>query len=228
MKLKVGLGWVHTNTLLAKEIDQKWARLVVPLGECGLVVLVLLDVLDVLVEQVGRVHRTTLGFRVELRAEDRARVVDEALVGLVVQVGEVLPPLAAESGWVNSVSVVLRSDVTLSGREVQGRDVVGTIAVLELDGLGTGCESDKLVTHAYTHDRDLGSFEELAEVVHGGRAMSGVTWAVGDEDTVEVVRDLVDGVVEREAGNASTSGDETAEDVLLDTTVDQSNVHVTE
>jgi hypothetical protein len=228
VELKVGLSRVHTNTLLAKEINQKRARLVVPLGKAGLVVLVLLHVVNVLVKQVGRVHGSAFGFGVELRAEDGARVVDETLVGLVIQVGEVLPPLAAESGWVNSVSVILRSDVALSGGEVQSRNVMGTVAVLELDGLGSRSESDELVTHTYAHHGDLGSLEQLAEVIHGGGAVSGVTGSVGDENTIEVVGDFVDRVVEGEASNASTSGDETTKNVLLDTTVDQSNVHVAE
>jgi hypothetical protein len=226
VELKVGLGRVHTNTLLAKEINQKRAGLVVPLGKAGLVVLVPLHIINVLVKQVGRVHGSALCFGVELRAEDRARGVNEALVGLVVQVGKVLLPLAAESSRVNSVSVVLRSDVALSSGEIQSGDVVGTVAVLELDGLSSGSESDELVTHAYAHHGDLGSLEQLAEVVHGGSAVSGVTGTVRDENTVEVVGDLVNGVVEGEASNARASGDEAAKDVLLDTTVDQRNVHV--
>jgi hypothetical protein len=56
--------------------------------------------------------------------------------------------------------------------------------------------------------------------------MSWITGAVGDEYTVEVVGNLVDGVVEGEAGDAGTARDETAENVLLDTAVDQSYVHI--
>lgn len=191
-------------------------------------VLVLLDVLDVLVEKVRRVHRSALGFGVKLCTEDGARGVNDALVGLVVQVGEVLPPLTRQRGRVDGVSVVLGGDVTLAGGEVERWDVVGTVAVLELDGLGAGSEGNQLVAHTDTHDRDLGGLKQLAEVVDGGRAVSGVTWTVRDEDTVEVVGDLVDGVVEGEASDAGTAGDEAAKDVLLDTAVDQSNVHVTE
>jgi len=59
-------------------------------------------------------------------------------------------------------------------------------------------------------------------------AVSWVTGSVGDEDAIEVVRDLVDGVVEGEAGDAGASGNKAAEDVLLDTAVDQGDVHVAE
>lgn len=167
MEFKVRLSGVHANTLLAKEVDEQRARLVVALGESGLVVLVLLDVLDVLVEEIRRVHWSTLGFGVELRAEDGAGVVDQALVGLVVEVGEVLPPFAAEGGGVDGVAVVLGCDVALPRGEVERWDVMGSVAVLELDGLGSGSEGNELVAHAYAHDGDLGGVEQLAEVVHG-------------------------------------------------------------
>jgi hypothetical protein len=52
MELKVWLGRVDADTLLAEQINQERAGLIVPLGESGLVVLVLLNVLDVLIEEV--------------------------------------------------------------------------------------------------------------------------------------------------------------------------------
>lgn len=225
MTLKVWLSWVHTNTLLAEQVDKKCARLVI---DGGLFALVLLDIVNVLVEQVGRVKRTALGFGMELSAEDGSGDVDQSLVGLVVQVGEVLLPFAGESCGVNGVSVVLRGNVAFARGEVERGDVMGTVTILELDRLCASGESNQLVTHAYTHDGDLGRLKELAEVVNGSCAVSWVTGSVGDEDTIEVVCDLVDGVVKGEAGDACTSGNETAEDVLLDTTIDQSNVHVAE
>lgn len=118
MALKIRRSRVHTNTLLAEQINEKRAGLVVPVGKGRLLVLVLLDILHVLVEKVGRVERAALGFRVELSTEDGARVVDEAFIGLVIQIGEVLPPIARQCQWINRVSVVLRSDVALSSRKV--------------------------------------------------------------------------------------------------------------
>jgi len=162
----------------------------------------------------------------ELGAEDGTGVVDQTLVGLVVEVGEVFPPFAGQGSGVNRVSVVLRGDMALARGKVKSRDVMRTVAVLELDSLRTSSKGDELMTHADTHDGNLGSLEQLAEVVDGGRAMSWITGAVGDEHTVEVVGNLVDGVVEGEAGDAGTARDETAENVLLDTAVDQSYVHI--
>jgi hypothetical protein len=65
---------------------------------------------------------------------------------------------------------------------------------------------------------------EAGKVVDGLLAVSRVTGTVGDEDTVVVVSDLLDGVVVGKDGNGGTTAGEAAEDVLLDTAVDQSNV----
>lgn len=54
--------------------------------------------------------------------------------------------------------------------------------------------------------------------------MGRVTGTVGDEDTVKVLRNLVNGIVVWEDGNGSTPADQAAENVLLDTTVDKSNM----
>lgn len=227
MTLEVRQGWVHSNTLFAQQVDQEWIRLVVPVREPGLVLLVLLHALDVLVKEVCRIEWSALGFRVELSGEDGSGVVNETLIGLVVQVCEVLAPLRWKSRGVNSIAVVLRGDMALASGQVKSRNVVGTVSIFELDCLGACSESEELVTHADAHDGDLGGLEQLAEVVDGRLAMGWVTRSVGDEDTVEVVRNLVDGVVEGEAGDASSTRNKAAEDVLLDTAVDQSNVQVT-
>lgn len=219
---------MHPDTLLAEQVNQNRAGLVALVGKAGLVVLVLLHVFNVLVEQVRRVKRSALGLGVELRAENRARVVNQSLVRLVIQVGEVLPPLARQRRRVDSVSVVLRGNVALARAQIKSRDVVGTVTVLQLDRLGTSGKGNQLVAHTDAHNRDLRSLKQLLEIVHRLCAVSWVTRTVGDEDTVEVVSDLVDRVVVREAGNTGSARDEAAKNVLLDTAVDQCYVHVAE
>lgn len=214
------IGGMHTNTLLAQQVDQERAGLVALVSEQGLAILVLLHALDILVEEVCGVHWAALGFRMELSAEDGSRGVDQALVGLVVEVGKVLPPLCGKSCGINRISVVLRRDVAFASCKVQSRDIVGTVAVLQLQGLGSSGESEKLVTHTDTHDRNLGGLHQLLEIVDGGVTVSGITRAVGDEDAIEVVSNLVDGVVERKRRDTGTTGDKASEDVLLNTAVD--------
>ena len=162
----------------------------------------------------------------ELGGEDGTGLVHHTLVGAVVKVDEVLLEVRGEGADINGITVVLRGDVALTGGQVKSRDVVGTVTILELDGLGTNSEGKKLVTKADTHDRNRGSLHELGKVVDGLLAVSGVTGAVGDEDTIEVVGNLVDGVVVGEDGDGGATADQAAKDVLLDTAVDKGDVEL--
>lgn len=197
------------------------------MGEHSLVLLVSLNVLNVHVEEVSGVHGSTLSLRVELRGEDRPGLVDDTLVGAIVEVDEVLLEVGGKGRSVDRVPVVLGGDVALTSGQVQGGDVVGTVSVLELDGAGTGGKSEELMTHANTHDRDLGRLHQASEMVDSLLAMSRVTGAVGDEDTVEVVGDLVDGEVVGENSDTGSPADQAAKDVLLHTAVDDRHVQVT-
>lgn len=120
--------------------------------------------------------------------------------------------------------MVLAGDVTFARGKVQGRNVVSPVTVLELDGSSTGSKSQELVAQADPHDGDLGCFHQLSKMVHRVLAVGWVTGTVGDEDTVKVVSNLVDRVVEGEGGHAGATTDEAAQDVLLDTAVDDRNV----
>lgn len=194
--------------------------------QTGLALLVLLDAVQVDIEQVGRVKGTALGLGVELGAENGARLVDHTLVALVIQVHEVRLPLRGQGGGINGVTVVLAGDVAATSAQIQSRDVVGPVTVLELDGASTGGESKQLVTQADTEDGDLGSLHQSLQVEDGVLAVSGVTGAVGDEDTIEVVGDLVDGVIKGEDSDASATVHQTTQDVLLHTAVEDGNVRV--
>jgi hypothetical protein len=122
--------------------------------------------------------------------------------------------------------VVLGCDVALAGGQIQCRDVVSPVSVLKLDCSGTGCESEKLMAETDTHDWDLGRLHEAGEMVDGFLAMGWVTGPVGDEDTVEVVGHLVNREVVREDCNACSTADQAAKNVLLDTAVDDCDVHI--
>lgn len=162
----------------------------------------------------------------ELRAEDGAGGVDHALIGAVVEVDKVLLEVVRQRGRVDGVPVVLRRDVALARGAVERGDIVRAVAVLELDGAAAGGEGEELVAQADAEDGDLGGLHQAREVVHGVGAVGGIAGAVGDEDPVEVVRDLVDGEVVGEDGDGGAAGDEGAQDVLLDAAVDDGYVHV--
>lgn len=62
-----------------------------------------------------------LGFRVELRAEERLAFVPHPFVGPVVDVGEQRLPALAQLGVVDGVAVVLGGDVALVRESVHHR-----------------------------------------------------------------------------------------------------------
>lgn len=116
--------------------------------------------------------------------------------------------------------------MALARGQVEGGNVVGAVAVLELDGLGADGQGEKLVAEADTHDGDRRGIHEASEVVDSLLAVGRVTGSVGDEDAVKVLGDLVDGVVVGQDGDRGAAADETAHNVLLDTAVDEGNVQV--
>lgn len=209
---------LDTDTLPAHDVEHQLRRSVVLVDLLG--ALECHDILNVLIKEVGAVHRATLGFGMELGREDGARGVAHALVTAIVQVDEVLFPIAGQAAGINGVTMVLAGNVALASSDIQRGDVVSPVTVLELDGASTNSQSKKLVSQADAHDGNLRRLHQGAEVVHGLLTVSGVTGAVGDEDTIEVVGHLLDLEVVREHGHTGASADQTAEDVLLDTTVD--------
>lgn len=211
-----------TNSLLRKDINQKRRGQVVK--RTALNSLVGTDISHVLVKQERRVKGTALSLGVELCGKDRSRLVDHTLVGLIVEVDKVLLEVRRQSGSINSVTVVLRSDVALTSHQIKSRNVMSTVTVLKLDGLGTRSQSEKLMTEADTENRTVVSVHGLLQVVNSGRAVGGVTGTVGDEDTIKVMSNLVDGVVVREDSSRGASGDKRSKNVLLDTAVNDSNV----
>lgn len=122
--------------------------------------------------------------------------------------------------------MVLGRNLALSSRQVQSRDIVGTVSILQLNGSGTSCESEELMAETDTHDRNLGGFHQAGQMVDCLLAMGWITGAVGDEDAVEVVGDFVDREVVGEDCDACSSANQAAKNVLLDTAVDDCNVHV--
>ena len=83
-----------------------------------------------------------------------------------------------------------------------------SVPILQLNGLSPNCQSDQLVTKAYTKDRYLGGAHQSSERLNCLRAMGRVAWAVGDEHAIEVMCHFLDGIVEGEASHAATTTDQ--------------------
>ena len=128
------------------------------------------------------------------------------LVAAIVQVDEILLELARQSAGINSITVVLARDVALASGEVKSRDVVGAVAIFQLDRARTDGQSQQLVAEADAHDGGRGGLHQAGKVIHSLLAVSRVTRTVGNENAVEVVSDLVDGIVVREDGDGSAAG----------------------
>ena len=133
---------------------------------------------------------------------------DHALIARVVQVDKIFLVVWVQSLGVNSIPMVLRRDVAATGSQVKSRDVVGTVAVLELNCAGACSHGEELVAETDTEDGKLVVLDDLLEVVCCSAAVSWVTGAVADEDPVEVLRDILEGVVERQDCDGRASGDE--------------------
>jgi hypothetical protein len=82
------------------------------------------------------------------------------------------------------------------------------------------------VAETDAHDGNVRGFHQTGKVVDGFLAVDWVTRAVGNENAVKVLSNLVDRVVVRKDSERSTAVGQATEDVLLDTAVDQSDVEV--
>jgi hypothetical protein len=122
--------------------------------------------------------------------------------------------------------MVLGRDMALPGCQIQCRDVMSPIPILELNGTSTCRKSKQLVAETDTHDWKLGRFHQTSQVVDCFLAMGWVTWAIGDEHAVEMVSHLMDREVVRENSNASSSSNQGTKNVLLDAAINDCNVHV--
>jgi hypothetical protein len=118
--------------------------------------------------------------------------------------------------------------MTFARGQVKRRNVVCAIAVLELNCARPGSQSEQLMAHANTHDGNLRALHQLAEMIHRLLAVRWITWTIGDEDSIEVMRHLVNRIIEREGSDRSSTADKAPKNVLLDTAIDQCHVKVAE
>ena len=174
-------------------------------------------------EKIGRVLWISPSLYVSMSMKNKCMVM-LTFIAVVVQIDEVGLEFAGERRDINCVPMVLTGDMAASSSQVQRRDVMCTIAIFELDRLRACSQREQLMTQADTKDGDLAGLHQLAQMVDCLLAMRRITRTVGNEYTIKVVGNLVDRVVEWEAGNAGATADQTAEDVLLDTAIDHSHM----
>ncbi|KAI3479544.1 hypothetical protein L1887_58356 [Cichorium endivia] len=182
------------------------------------------DTADEDVEEELGVTGTGRALGVELDTEVGAFGGVDTLVGVVVGVGEEGLPASGEGVGVDGETVVLGGDVAAAADLVGTGDVVATVTELELLGLGTGGESEQLVTETDTEDGDhVGALalEQLGDAGDGGAARDRVTGTVGDEETVEGGDVGEEVVVPRDDVELDAAGGEASNLVVLHTDVER-------
>lgn len=187
--------------------------------------MMLLDHGNVCIEKERRVERTTLGLRMELGADNVLMLVANSLIAVIVKIyKERLPIIMVKSRDIHSIAVILAGDMAAASGEVEGRNVVSTVAVLQLDGPGASRKSEELMSQADAHDGTIVGINQLAQVMNRILAVGWISWAVGDKDTIEMMSYLMHWVVKRKDGDACTAADKTTEDVFFNAAVNDCNV----
>ncbi|MNM58894.1 hypothetical protein D3C81_701360 [compost metagenome] len=180
---------------------------------------ILLNQFNKVVEQTGTIVGARARFGVTLEAEGRTIGAMYALQGAVEQ-GDVSGTQALRQAvLVHRKPVVLGGDH--DGVVVQAfHRVVGTVmAELHLDGLGTGGQTQQLVTQADAEHRGVGPKEGL-DGLDGVVARLGVTGAVGEEDAIRVQRQHLGGRgLGRHYCQAAAAVHQHAQDIALDAKV---------
>ena len=150
----------------------------------------------------------------------------DTLVAVVVGVDEKLVPACREGLGVDGVTVVLGSDVALSGEHVGARNVVAAVTELHLEGLGAGGASEKLVTKTDTEDGCPGLLHSGLNVLDGVLHDRWVTGSVGQEETVVVLSsERREVIVPGHDLDLNTALDEAAQLVELETDINTQNTH---
>ena len=123
----------------------------------------------------------------ELHTEVRPTHVSDTLVAAVVGVDEEFLPAIGQCLGVYGVTVVLRCDVALAGKQAGAGDVGTAVTELHLDCVGTSSSCEQLVTKTDTEDGCARFVHGSLDVLDGRLHHGWVTGTVGDEKTVVVL-----------------------------------------
>lgn len=140
---------------------------------------------------------------------------------------ERFPSLGERINELESILVVLRGNIDTSSFDVarvgEGEDrlIVATVTEPHPVSFQSGSETDDLVTHANTEDGLFPLVDSLAEVKSSLHAVLGVSGTVGEEETIELISNLVEVIVPGEDSDGSSSAGECTKNVGLGTEVEE-------
>ena len=142
----------------------------------------------------------------------------------VIDVTPCFRPSYGKTCSVDRVAVILRGDVTTSGDEIESRDVLRTVSVLEFDRLGAGGEREKLMSQADSEDGFVIDVKKGTKIGDGRRTVSWISRSIGQENPIIQMCDFLNGVVVGVDSDISPSPDKTANDIFLDSTINESDI----
>ena len=134
------------------------------------------------------VNGTSTGFWVELNAEKWFAGVDDTFVGQVICIQKQrLPFTCWKRLGINGESMILRSDVASPCTEINCWLVHSSITVLHLVGASSRCQRQELISETNTKDRAWWiQSESVFDRFNGGRTHGGVSWSIGQEQSLPV------------------------------------------
>jgi hypothetical protein len=185
------------------------------------------DGLQEVMEKVLSVLRSTLGFRMELDRENGTSLMADTFIGAIVGIDKESLPALGHITVIQSITVVLRSDVATAVIDADSRLVMTTVTKGEFVGVQTSGHTKEKVTHANTEDGLVPSINGNLQVVDSLGTHGRATRTIGNEKTIILILDLVEVIVPRKDSDSSATSSETTQDVLLDTTINNSDLDIT-
>ncbi|KAK1914547.1 hypothetical protein P3342_010536 [Pyrenophora teres f. teres] len=150
----------------------------------------------------------------------------DTFVTLVVCIHEELLPAVGQCLGVDRITVVLRCDVALAGKQVGAGNVGTAVTELHLDSASTRCAGQQLVTKTDTENWCPSFVHGRLDVLDRGLHHSWITRAVGDEETVILFASkLREVVVPRDLQHLDSSLYQASQLVVFETDVDGNDTH---
>ena len=103
---------------------------------------------------------------------------------------------------------------------------MGSVSVFEFDRLGAGSEREQLMSETDSEDGFIVDVEESAKIGDSSGTVGWISRAIGQENSIILVCDFLNRVVVRVDSDTSPSSNETSNDILFDSAIDESNIQI--
>ena len=148
----------------------------------------------------------------ELRGEERLRLMLDTLVRPVIHIDEQRFPLLTQRIVIHGVTMVLRGDEAFLRAYHTYRLVMATMTVLQFIDRSAAGFRQQLVTHANTANRLIPG-KRLTDIPHGGIASIRIARTVADKQAI--VFQLIEVVVPRHTDHRHVTPQQATDDVMF-------------